>query len=103
MMKSISLPAAVALLLCSASWAQKPTSKVKKPSKPSSETSRTTEDDSEKEQELRTRMQEQAQRELSDPSGHIRPDLWKEGVAHMRRMKVVSQIGPAKQESHDKK
>jgi hypothetical protein len=102
MKRAIALPTTAVLLLCSASFAQNPTSQVKK--LPASETSRAIlQEDWEKEQQFRKLMLEKNRREHSDPSGHVRPELWNEGVAHMKRMKVVSHIGPVPNESPDKK
>lgn len=103
MKRSLSLPTAAALLLCSASFAQKPASQVTKPVKPPSTTSRGEREDGKEEQELRVRLQKEFEREHSDASGRVRPDLWNEGVAHMMRMKVISHIGPVPKESPGKK
>jgi len=102
-MKAIALPAAAALLLCAASFAQNSASQVTEPVKPQSETPRGTPEDGDKEQEFRMLMLQKMRREHSDPSGRVRPDLWNEGVAHMKRMKVVSQIGPVPKEAREKK
>ena len=40
------------------------------------------------------KIQAQIAREHTDTSGRVRPDLRAAGIAHMRRMKVVTQIGP---------
>jgi len=102
MKRAIALPTTVALLLCSASFAQNPTSQVKKPS--ASERSRAIpQEDWQKEQESRKLLLQKNLREHSDASGHVRPDLWNEGVAHMKRMKVVSHIGPVSETPTDKK
>ena len=73
------------------------------PVKPLTKTAREGPKDWEKEQRSRMLIQEQMRRDHSDPSGRVRPDLWSEGVAHMKRMKVVHQIGPAPKESPEKK
>jgi len=101
-LKSLSIPAAV-LVLCSVSFGQNPTSQVSKPARPSRETSRNAPEDLEKEQKLRTLMLQKMRREHSDASGRVRPDLRDEGLAHMKRMKVVSEVGPVPKESPEKK
>ena len=100
---TITLPTAAALLLCTPSFAQNPTPEVTQPVKPLTKTAREGPKDWEKEQRSRMLIQEQMRRDHSDPSGRVRPDLWSEGVAHMKRMKVVHQIGPAPKESPEKK
>jgi len=100
---AIRLTTAAALLLCTALFAQNPTREVTQPEKPLTKISRERPEDWGKEQRSRMLVQEQMRRDHSDPSGRVRPDLWSEGVAHMKRMKVVHQIGPAPKESPEKR
>jgi hypothetical protein len=103
MKSSVALPTAAALLLCSASFAQNSTSQVSKSVKPQIETARVTAEDGDKEEKSRELVLQKMRREYSDASGRVRPDLWQQGVAQMKRMKVVSQIGPVPKESPEKK
>jgi hypothetical protein len=102
-MKALTFQTSAALLLCSVSWAQSPTSQATKPVKPTSEKSSPTTEAWATEQQLRIARQKELRRGLSDPSGRLRPDLFMQGLEQMKRMKVVSHIGPVSEESPNKK
>jgi hypothetical protein len=103
MKRATALPTTAALLFFSVSSAQNPTSQVPKPVKPLNESTREAVDDWQKEQESRKFLLQKNSREHSDASGHVRADLWNEGVAHMKRMKVVSHMGPVSEAPTEKK
>jgi hypothetical protein len=100
-MKALTFQTSAALLLCGVSWAQSPTSQATKPAKPTSEISPPAEAWA-TEQQSRIARQEELRRELSDPSGRLRPDLFMQGLEQMKQMKVVSHIGPVSEESPKK-
>jgi hypothetical protein len=47
----------------------------------------------EQEQQEREIVNQEFLRKRSDPSGHIRPDLWRKGMEHSSRMLVAPSIG----------
>lgn len=53
-------------------------------------------DEVEEEEHNRIALQRDFERGRSDANGHIRPDLRAKAIAHIGRMTVVSEIGPAK-------
>jgi len=99
---AVSMPIAVALFLCSAAVAQKATAPVEEPSPLSTLTAPVSQDDEQSELENLTLVKERILREHSDASGHVRPDLRSVGIAHMRRMKVATHIGPIPTALQDK-
>jgi hypothetical protein len=80
------------------SFAQDSSLQVAQPATSLSQTAQDILDDWKNEQEFRTYLQTKFVREHSDQSGRVRPDLWVKGVVEMKRMRTVSQIGPAPME-----
>jgi hypothetical protein len=93
-LKACWLSIAAVLILCGQSFAQERPSKGPEPSRltppqkvlPNKE-------DSDLETQNRLNRLAQMRREHSDATGKLRPDLFAKGLAQMRRMKVVHQIG----------
>lgn len=85
-----------ALLLCGSAFAQNlATTQTPKPqTPPTSPPPDETPAGGLREEEHRLLVLDKMRRDHSDASGHIRPDLFAQALAHMHRMRVAKQIGP---------
>jgi hypothetical protein len=98
-MKSVALPAAVALILCSPFLAQDLRAQTAKPAPSIRQThltvavEREADEDENAEQEGLAREVEKMRRDHSDEKGRVRPDLFDKANAHVQRMGIADQIG----------
>ena len=92
-----------ALVLSSASIAQKHVSQTTGRRPPYNRSSEHTEEDWLREEAFRIRNQEAFLRAHSDETGKFRTDLWIRGLEQRNRMKVAKELGPISNDSTTKK